>query len=133
MFALLVAWVLSTRQDARTKAVAETGINCTTGPGETVCDVPLSALNAFDSMYRVRVTETDPVPTDRTAASSMGSDQDAISVSGLAPSTSYTFDIIHPAVRPTIPEPLDLALQRLDWIIGFLLTAFVAAMIFAGR
>ena len=127
-----IPWVLGTAEAARTQMAGETGLVCATGAGETTCSVSLAVPAAYADMTGATVTETAPGPGDRTGDSTMASSQTSIAVADLVENTSYTFDLVYPRVRSTVPGALDQALQSLQYILGIFGAAFVAAIIIVG-
>lgn len=94
--------------EVRTDSAQDAGLMCTTGAGETSCDITLSDESAFADMSGITVTETSPGSGDRTDDSTLGDDRLTISVSGLSPSTSYAFTVDYLVVNSQVADATGL-------------------------
>lgn len=139
MVAIFIALLLFSANSSVIEAVglarstgATESLNCSTGVGQTSCDVTLSSASAFSGMEYVTVTETSPGSVDRTSGSTLASDGVTLTVGGLVASTAYTFDVGYRHVRDGVPGPLNAAMQApLQVLIGFA-GVLVAIAIFYG-
>ena len=86
-------------EDARTTPATDTGLACATGAADTSCVVSLSAVHQYSTTAQMTVTETSPGAGDVTASSSLAVNRSDVTVSSLATSTAYTFNVSY-AVRP---------------------------------
>ena len=108
-------------EDTRTNQVDENGLACATGAGETSCSVTLAQEHAFASTAYMTVTEASPGSADRTASTVVDADDRVtLAISGLSPSTSYTFDVNHGVVDATLGPFLALLLHSFTplWLFG---------------
>ena len=145
MFALVALFVVlagaipvlvENSEDSRTEAVIDTGLNCSTGVGETTCTFSLTDAHAYASTSEMTVTETSPSSVDRTAQTTVSADRADVTVSGLTASTAYVFTVAHDRVNQDISQALAGLLQALPVIIvvGALFVVLAGvAVAFRGR
>lgn len=124
--------IASTVSGVRTDPASETGLMCTTGVGETSCTLTLAAEHGWADTSDMTVTETSPGSADRTAQTTVQSDRTMILVSGLSPSTSYTFTVQYVVVAAGISAELAGLLQFTPFIVGFGGLVVVVAAVIVG-
>jgi len=75
-------------------------LNCSTGVGESECDVTLPSAHFFAGGEFLTVTETSPGSGVRTAT--LAADQTTVTVSGLSAETAYTFAVAYEVANPNL-------------------------------
>lgn len=127
-FGLLAAY--DGMQEIRTSEVSE-GVACTTGVGETSCDVTLSVASAYSGTDEMTVEETSPSTVDRTATSTVSGT--TVTVGGLTESNTYEFTIDYKRVTAELSAELNVALGSLaQWILAMSLTGLVIWAVLPG-
>ena len=113
-------------ESARTVDVSDTGLGCSTGAGETECSFSLSEENAYATNYGITVTETSPGSADWSSSTSIGTDRTTVTISGLAGSTAYLFDVDYKGVNPQLTDDANNLLERstLFLVAGAVLVGF---------
>ena len=102
-------------------------MGCSTGVGQSSCDVTLASTHAYADTTAMTVTETSPGATDRTATSSLNaSDRTTLSVGGLSPSTAYGFTVDYAVVDSNVSGSLNQLLTSLPLLLVIGLLAIVA-------
>jgi len=124
--------VMSRNTDVRTDAAQDVGLMCSTGVGETSCDITLTAASAFADNTGLAVNETVPAAVNRTSTSTLGDDRLTITVAGLIASTAYTFTVDYLDVNAQVAAStgLDgfLAALPLIFAVGALFLVVVAVI-----
>lgn len=122
-------------QNLRTDPQADAGLACATG-AHTYCSVSLSSPSAYSGTNGMTVTETSPGSGDVTADTTVATDRETVTITDLAPATSYEFDIDYLKLNPDIPTPADGWLKAYP-ILGVLAVfggvTFGAIALFSGR
>ncbi len=119
--------IVNRSETVRTNTTQETGKGCSTGVGQSSCDVTLIASHAYADTTAMVVTETSPGSADRTSNSSISaSDRVTVTVSGLSASTAYVFTIDYAIVDPSVSGPLGQLLASLPLLLVVGLVAVVA-------
>lgn len=106
--------------DLRTDTQTDNGLACTTAIAATSCIVTLSTESAYEpSAPNWTVTETSPGAGDKTADSTLGSNLQSVTISGLAGSTAYTFNATYFRVNTAVASAtnLDSILKRFNLIL----------------
>jgi len=106
-------------QDLRTDPQSDS-LACTTGAAATSCTVTLSNKSAYEpAAPNYDVEETSPSTINRTEDSTLGANLLDVSISGLAPSTSYSFTIDYYKVAATVQSAtnLDSILKRFNFLV----------------
>jgi hypothetical protein len=99
-------------EDHRAVAVADTGSGCTTGAAETECSFSLSEESAYATTFGITVTETSPGSADWTDSTTLALDRTTVTISGLAGSTAYLFDVDYKGVNPDLSDDANNLLER---------------------
>ncbi len=119
--------IVTRSETVRTNTAQETGLGCSTGVGQSSCDVTLASTHAYADTTAMTVTETSPGATDRTATSSLNaSDRTTLSVGGLSPSTAYGFTVDYAVVDSNVSGSLNQLLTSLPLLLVIGLLAIVA-------
>jgi hypothetical protein len=123
--------VASTIASVRTDAAQDAGLNCSTGSGETSCEITLTDESAYPDTSAMTVTETSPGSADRTSSTTVQADRTTLTIAGLTASTSYTFTVDYDAVAADIDGPLNSLLVFVPflWGIGALVLVVVAVVV----
>lgn len=105
LFTAVTSDVTQDLEATRTDSATDSGLNCTTNPGETTCAVTLvSGEHQWSDTAFMTVTRTFPSSEDDTAASTLGTDRETVTIAGLTPSTTYSWDIDYLILNPDIAE-----------------------------
>lgn len=124
--------IASTSAAVRTDAAQDTGVNCTTGSGETSCTITLAAEHAWPDTTAMTVTETSPGSADRTSQSTVQSDRTMVLISGLTASTSYTFTVDYAVQASDVSDALNSLLVPLPLLIVLVALVAVVAGVIVG-
>jgi len=103
----------------RTDTVSETP-SCTTGTTDVSCVVNLNSKSAYENTNpNWAVQETSPASVTRTSQSALASDLQQVTISGLSPNTSYTFQIDYYKVNAQVQSAshLDSLLKRFSFVL----------------
>ena len=127
--AAVLPTIASESETLRTEDVTETGLACSTGAA-TSCSITLAQAHAHGNTDHMVVTETSPASTTVTSQTSVGTNRETLTITGLAISTSYIFDVAYAIVDPSLtPGSADVYhVAPMFWFIGFfavILFAFV--------
>ncbi len=90
--------ITSMRSDVATESES-----CTTGVGQTSCDVTLDSQHLFEDSTGLAVTETSPGSGSLTSTLTP-SDQVTLTIEGLSASTSYAFSINYLTEKEVLTE-----------------------------
>jgi hypothetical protein len=113
VLAFMLPTIFEKVSDARTVALSETGLACTTGAADTTCDTTLGTENAYADVTAITVTETAPGSGDLTAGISLASNRTTLTVVGLATSTAYTLTVDHSINDPDLSTEAASFLERI--------------------
>lgn len=116
ILAMLMGDLVDASEAARTEDASE-GLTCTTGAAESACDITLSDEHAYATETELTVTETSPGAGDVTGNSSLDPNRVTITVSSLATSTVYQFDVDHKIVDSGVSTLLNSVLSRFGLIV----------------
>lgn len=128
--AVFLPQVASLSHDARAEAVLAEAHACATAAGQTSCAIVLDHPHLHDTTVHLRVLETSPGSQDRTSATSVASDQQTLTISGLSPETAYQFAVDYEREHGALgPAGGLLGAFPLLFTIGMLLLGVVAGLI----
>ena len=121
--------------DTRTNDKTETSLSCSTGAGETECDVTLESDHFWSpGNAGLVVTETSPSSVVRTSDSSASAN--VVTVAGLSGSTSYTFTVSYQIANTELVR-MDLFGTMMDQgrmvMVGMLIAIMFGGIIMAAN
>lgn len=116
ILAMLMQDLTSASEAARTEDASESD-TCTTGAAESACSFQLDDEHAYATDTELTVTETSPGAGDVTGNSSLDPNRVTITVSSLATSTVYQFDVDHKIVDAGVSTLLNSVLSRFGLIV----------------
>lgn len=121
-------------EETRTDPTTATGLACTTGVGETSCIITIPTNHQYSDTTQMTVTETSPSSVDRTSTTAVGSDRTSLSVSGLASSTSFLFDVDYREIAANVSAGLNDFLRQVPVfvVIGIFAVALLATVAVIG-
>ncbi len=118
----------------RTDDAAETGLVCSTGVGQSSCNIVLAVKHQYSDTTQMTVTETSPSSVDRTSTTTVDPDRVTLIVGGLVASTAYTFNVDYKQIAANVSDGLNDFLRQVPVlvVIGIFAVALLAAVAVIG-